>query len=153
MSSFVAHVGSQTDAYYLYWNIESGAVKYICPSFWYHKSTDHICSCSITRGLIWRWTRGLMDCFDISFHSKAFTIRDYTRMWYSKNCFEYSKEYLRIMNVAKEKEYATLSNGAIVLKLAVYPVIQSIRNNSEQYISLIWDNYSSANYNIPSSSY
>ena len=30
MSSFVAHVGSQTDAYYLYWNIESGAVKYIC---------------------------------------------------------------------------------------------------------------------------
>ena len=30
MSSFVAHVGSQTDSYYLYRNIESGAVKYIC---------------------------------------------------------------------------------------------------------------------------
>jgi len=57
------------------------------------------------------------------------------------------------MNVAKEKEYATLSSAAILLKLAVYPVIQSIRNNPEQYISLIGDNYSSANYNIPSSSY
>lgn len=55
---------------------------------------------------------------------------------YSKYCFEYSKEYLRIMNVAKEKEYATLSSAAILLKLAVYPVIQSIRNNPELYISL-----------------
>ena len=116
-SSFVAHVSLQTDAYYLYWNIESGIVKYICPSFcWHHKNTDRIYSCSITRGLIWRWTRGLMDCFDISFHSKAFTIRDYTRMWIFKYCFEYSKEYLRIMNVAKEKVYATLSNAAILPK-------------------------------------
>ena len=56
---------------------------------------------------------------------------------YSKYCFGYSKEYLRIMNVAKEKEYATLSSAAILLKLSVYPVIQSIRNNPEQYISLI----------------
>ena len=40
---------------------------------------------------------------------------------YSKYCFEYSKEYLRITNVVKEKEYATLSSAAILLKLAVYP--------------------------------
>ncbi|MGA7898295.1 MAG: hypothetical protein WCA39_05470, partial [Nitrososphaeraceae archaeon] len=39
---------------------------------------------------------------------------------------------------------------ALLLKLAVSTVIHSIRNNPAQYISLIQDNFSSVNYNIPS---
>lgn len=58
------------------------------------------------------------------------------------------KEYSRIRDFIEEKVYATLSNNAILLKLAVASIIQSMRNNPEQYISLIRDNFSSMNYNI-----
>ena len=60
------------------------------------------------------------------------------------------KEYLEIKSVVEKKVFAVLSEGAHLLKLAVSSVIHSMRNNLEQYISLIWDNFSSANYNIPS---
>jgi len=58
------------------------------------------------------------------------------------------KGYHKIRNVVEEKVCATLSNNAIMLKLAVACVIQSMRNSPEQYISLIRDNFSSTNYNI-----
>jgi hypothetical protein len=58
------------------------------------------------------------------------------------------KGYHKIRNVVQEKVYDILSNNAILLKLAVASIIQSMRNNPEQYISLIRDNCSSTNYNI-----
>ena len=45
------------------------------------------------------------------------------------------KEYVKIRNVVEQKVYSTLSNAALLLKLAVSSVIHSIRNNPEQYIS------------------
>jgi hypothetical protein len=63
---------------------------------------------------------------------------------------ENDREYLRIRNVVEEKVYSALSNGAMLLKLAVSIVIQSVRNSPGQYISLIQDNFSSARYNAPS---
>ena len=60
------------------------------------------------------------------------------------------KEAKEIKSVVEKKVFAVLSEGAHLLKLAVSSVIHSMRNNLEQYISLIWDNFSSANYNIPS---
>jgi DNA repair exonuclease SbcCD ATPase subunit len=59
------------------------------------------------------------------------------------------KEYHKIRNVVEEKVYDILSNNTILLKLAVASIIQSMRNNPEQYISLIRDNFLSTNYNIP----
>jgi hypothetical protein len=59
------------------------------------------------------------------------------------------KEYLRIKNAIEEKVYATLSNGASLLKLAVACVIHSIRSNPEQYVSLMNGEYSPTNYNLP----
>ena len=38
----------------------------------------------------------------------------------------------------------------MLLKLAVSIVIQSIRNNPEQYLSIIQNNFSSVSYNVPS---
>ena len=63
---------------------------------------------------------------------------------------ENDREYLRIRNVVEEKVYSALSNGAMLLKLAVSIVIQSIRNNPEQYLSIIQNNFSSVSYNVPS---
>ena len=60
-----------------------------------------------------------------------------------------NEEYVKIRKVVEHKVYSTLSNVALLLKLAVYSVIHSIRNNPEQYISLIQDNFSSARYNTP----
>ena len=62
------------------------------------------------------------------------------------------KEYLRIKNAIEEKVYATLSNGASLLKLAIACVIHSIKSNPEQYVSLMYGKYSPANYNLPSHS-
>ena len=61
-----------------------------------------------------------------------------------------NEEYLKIRSVVENKVYSTLSNVAVLLKLAVSSVIHSIRNNPEQYISLIQDNFSSTRYNAPS---
>ena len=61
-----------------------------------------------------------------------------------------NKEYVKIRSVVEHKVYSTLSNGALLLKLAVSSVIHSIRNNPEQYISLIQDSFSLARYNTPS---
>ena len=66
---------------------------------------------------------------------------------------ENDREYLRIRNVVEEKVYSALSNGAMLLKLAVSIVIQSIRNSPDQYISMIQNNFSSVSYNIPSEFY
>ena len=52
--------------------------------------------------------------------------------------------------VVEHKVYSTLSNAVLLLKFAVSSVIHSLRNNPEQYISLIQDNFSSMSYNIPS---
>ena len=60
---------------------------------------------------------------------------------------ENNREYLKIRNVVEEKVYSVLSNGVVLLKLAVSTIIHSMRNNPEQYISLIRDNFSPANYN------
>ena len=60
------------------------------------------------------------------------------------------KEYLRIKNAIEEKVYATLSNGASLLKLALACVIHSIRSNPEQYASLMYGKYLAVNYNMPS---
>ena len=46
-----------------------------------------------------------------------------------------NEEYVKIRNVVEHKVYSTLSNAALLLKLAVSSVIHSIRNNPEQYIS------------------
>jgi len=65
--------------------------------------------------------------------------------------FENNNEgYINIRNVVEQKVYSTLSNAALLLKFAVSSVIHSIRNNPEQYISLIQDNFSPARYNTPS---
>ena len=61
-----------------------------------------------------------------------------------------NEEYVKIRKVVEHKVYSTLSNAALLLKFAVSSVIHSIRNNPEQYISLIQDNFSSMSYNIPS---
>ena len=61
-----------------------------------------------------------------------------------------NEEYVKIRNVVEHKVYSTLSNAALLLKLAVSSVIHSIRNNPEQYVQLIQDNFSSARYNTPS---
>lgn len=57
------------------------------------------------------------------------------------------KRYHKIRNIVEEKVYATLSNNTILLKLAVASIIQSMRNNPEQYIPLIRDNFPLTNYN------
>ena len=54
-----------------------------------------------------------------------------------------NEEYVKIRNVVEHKVYSTLSNVALLLKLAVSSVIHSIRNNPEQYVQLIQDNFSS----------
>ena len=65
--------------------------------------------------------------------------------------FENNNEgYVKIRNVVEHEVYSTLSNAAVLLKFAVSSVIHSIRNNPEQYISLIQDNFSPARYNTPS---
>jgi hypothetical protein len=61
-----------------------------------------------------------------------------------------NEEYVKIRKVVEHKVYSTLSNAALLLKFAVSSVINSIRNNPEQYISLIQDNFSPARYNTPS---
>jgi predicted RNase H-like nuclease (RuvC/YqgF family) len=50
------------------------------------------------------------------------------------------KEYPKIRNFIKEKVYATLSKGEILLKLATYSVIQSIINNPEYHNLIVNDN-------------
>ena len=61
-----------------------------------------------------------------------------------------NEEYVKIRNVVEHKVYSTLSNSALLLKLAVSSVLHSIRNNPEQYVQLIQDNFSLARYNRPS---
>jgi hypothetical protein len=63
--------------------------------------------------------------------------------------FENDKD-LKIRNVVKEKVYNTLSNGEILLKLAVSSVIQSIINNPEYYSLIVYDNLLPATHNTPS---
>ena len=60
------------------------------------------------------------------------------------------KEYPKIRNFIKEKVYATLSKGEILLKLATYSVIQSIINNPEYYSLIVNDNPLPAIHNTPS---
>ena len=60
------------------------------------------------------------------------------------------KEYPKIRNFIKEKVYATLSKGEILLKLATYSVIQSIINNPEYYSLIVNDNLLPAINNTPS---
>jgi hypothetical protein len=65
--------------------------------------------------------------------------------------FEDSNEgYVKFRNVVENKVYSTLFNTQLLLKFAVSSVFHSMRNNPEQYISLIQDNFSPARYNIPS---
>ena len=61
-----------------------------------------------------------------------------------------NEEYVKIRKVVEHKVYSTLSNAVLLLKFAVSSVIHSIRNNPDQYILLIQDNFSSVSYNIPS---
>jgi hypothetical protein len=63
--------------------------------------------------------------------------------------FENDKD-LKIRNVVKEKVYNTLSNGEILLKLAISSVIQSIINNPEYYSLIVYDNLLPATHNTPS---
>ena len=58
--------------------------------------------------------------------------------------------YVKIRSAVEHKVYTTLSNAALLLKLAVSSVIHSIRNIPEQYISLVQDSFSLARYNTPS---
>ena len=64
-----------------------------------------------------------------------------------------NKEYVNIRSVVEHKVCSTLSNAALLLKFAVSSVIHSIRNNPEQYVQLIQDNFSSMSYNTPSHLY
>ena len=61
-----------------------------------------------------------------------------------------NKDYVKIRTIVEHNVYSALSNAALILKLAVSSVLHSIRNNPEQYISLIQDNFSSMSYNTPS---
>jgi hypothetical protein len=61
--------------------------------------------------------------------------------------------YEKIRKVVEHKVHSTLSNAELLLKFAVSSVIHSIRNNPEQYILLIQDNFSPARYNRPSEFY
>ena len=60
------------------------------------------------------------------------------------------KEYLKIRNIVKEEVYNALSNGEILLKLAIYSVIQSIRSNPEYYSLIVYDNLLPVTYYKPS---
>jgi hypothetical protein len=60
------------------------------------------------------------------------------------------KEYPKIRNFIKEKVYATLSKGEILLKLATYSVIQSIINNPEYHNLIVNDDLLPAIHNTPS---
>ena len=60
---------------------------------------------------------------------------------------------MKIRSVVEHKVYSTLSNVTLLLKFAVSSVIHSIRNNPDQYIQLIQDNFSSARYNTSSQFY
>lgn len=68
--------------------------------------------------------------------------------------FENNNEgYVKIRNFVEYKVYSILSNVTLLLKFAVSSVIRSIKNNPEQYIQLIQDNFSPARYNTPSQFY
>ncbi len=54
----------------------------------------------------------------------------------------------RIGKVVEEKVNSVLSNGMMLLKLAVYCVLQSIKMNPKQSVSLTYDSFSSSNYNL-----
>jgi hypothetical protein len=58
------------------------------------------------------------------------------------------KDDFRIRKVIEEKVNSVLSNGMIVLKLAVYCVLQSLKMNPEQYVSLTSDSFAPSNYNL-----
>jgi transposase len=58
------------------------------------------------------------------------------------------KGYHKIRNVVKEKVNSVLSDGMIVIKLAVYCVLQSIKMNSEQYVLLTYDSFAPSNYDL-----
>lgn len=68
--------------------------------------------------------------------------------------FENNNEgYVKVRNVVEHKVYSILSNAALLLKFAFSSVIHSIRNNPEQYISLIQDSFSPERYNVLSHPY
>jgi len=60
------------------------------------------------------------------------------------------KEYPKVRNFIKEKVYAILSKGEILLKLATFSVIQSIINNPEYYNLIVNDNLLPATHATPS---
>lgn len=61
--------------------------------------------------------------------------------------FENNDKYLNIRNVVEEKVNSTLSNRAILLKLVVSCVLESIKKNPGLYISF-QNKFSSADHNI-----
>jgi hypothetical protein len=59
--------------------------------------------------------------------------------------FEDNNEtYLTIRNTVEEKVLGTLSNGKMLLKLALLSLVESIRNNPGKYSSLLYHNVSSS---------
>jgi hypothetical protein len=55
-----------------------------------------------------------------------------------------NKEYVMIRKTVEEKVISTLSDGKMLLKLAVLSIIESIRSNPDKYRSLSYDNNTSS---------
>lgn len=60
------------------------------------------------------------------------------------------EEYFKIQNFIEERVYSALSNRALLLKLAVTSVIQSLKNDPELHISFLQNAFSSEYNNISS---
>jgi hypothetical protein len=68
--------------------------------------------------------------------------------------FEDNNEtYLTIRNTVEEKVLGTLSNGKMLLKLALLSLVESIRNNPGKYSSLLYHNVSSSTTDYSSQYY
>jgi hypothetical protein len=68
--------------------------------------------------------------------------------------FEDNNEtYLTIRNTVEEKVLGTLSNGKMLLKLALLSLVESIRNNQGKYSSLLYHNVSSSTTDYSSQYY
>ena len=64
-----------------------------------------------------------------------------------------NEEYIKVRKTIEEKLISTLSDGKMLLKLAVLSIVECIRNNPDKYSSLIYNHNTSSpksitNYSI-----
>ena len=73
--------------------------------------------------------------------SKKIALEDLVRRFENNN-----EEYLKINQTVKDKVSSILSDGKVLLRLALYSLIESIRNEPFKYSSLI---YNTDNISLP----